>query len=98
MKREIFNSYLKSVLVEFGLTIDELVSRTKKRKISDARQILWYLCKKRNMASTEILEYMEDMNYSTTHASISHAVNVISERMVNDRDYRQIVLKIKDAE
>ena len=75
MKRAIFNSYLDRIKDEFGLTTEELVSRTK---------------------STEILEYMEDINYSTTHASISHAVNVISDRMTNDRDYRKIVLKIKD--
>ena len=44
MKKEIFNTYANSIAKQFHLTLDEMFTKTKKRNIVDARQMLWWLC------------------------------------------------------
>jgi len=96
MKREIFNDYLDRVMNLFDLSEQEIAKKTKARYISDARQVLWYLCRKRNLTLREIVRYMDELNFKTTHTSVIHGVNAIENRMLADKDYKDLVKSISD--
>lgn len=96
MKQEIFNAYVGVVIRRFYLTEDELFTKKKSRRLSNARYLLYYLCKDRNMKVVDIKQFMEDNGYSIPHTTIIHGVKVMKKRVEEDRDYKDIVSNIKE--
>jgi chromosomal replication initiation ATPase DnaA len=99
MKREIFTAYAEQIAHVYGLTQEELFQSSREAKYSQARHMLYYLCRKRPMTLKQIQEYMVEKGHSTHHSSIIHGVNRIQELMDSDPDYvtlyTNINLKIK---
>ena len=60
MKREIFNQYLERVIEQFRMSKENLLSKTKKREIVDARYLLYYLCYRRPMTISYIQKFMNE--------------------------------------
>lgn len=97
MKREIFNQYVDEVTRLFDISKEELFTKNKKRNISEARQILYYLCFVRPMQVTYIEQYMVDSGYDITHSTIIHGIGAVQDRINADRDYLTLVKKIQEC-
>lgn len=97
MKEDVFNQYVDRVIDLFNVTREELFSKSKKRHIVDARQLLYYLCYKRQMQFVIIQKFMGDNGYEIAHNSIINGVKVIDNKIREDRDYQTIINDIEKA-
>jgi chromosomal replication initiation ATPase DnaA len=97
MKEDIFNQYVDRIVDIFNITKEELFSKSKKRHIVDARQMLYYLCHKRPMKYIIIQKYMMDNKYEIAHNSIINGIKVVEQRIEADRDYQFIIKDIEKA-
>jgi chromosomal replication initiation ATPase DnaA len=95
MKREIFNQYKLEVVKLFRLKDGEIITKTKRRDIVDARNMLYYLCASRPMRVRDIQEYMNDDGYKIGHSSIIQGVKCMTERIEGDKDYSKVIKKIE---
>ena len=59
MKHDVFNQYVERVSDLFGVSRDEMFSKSKKRECVDARHLVYYLCNKRPMQITYIQNIKE---------------------------------------
>ena len=97
MKREIFDRYATAIADRFHLTLDEMFSKTKKREIVDARQMLYFLSRERPIRISYIQKFMEDNGHIVTHSTIIHGYNKAKESVDNDKDYADVVNQIKNV-
>ena len=98
MKNKIFNTYVKEVCRLFGISNDMLFTKIKRRDVVDARQLLFYLCRERQMSVRYIQEYMMDNGFSIHHSTIGYGINKVEKRMVNDKDWLENVQEIINAD
>ena len=97
MKAEIFNQYVDKVISRFGITKEELFSKTKKRECVDARHMLYFLCFHRPMRIKYIQEYMADNGYIINHSAIIHGIKQVDGIIEEDSDYQKIVKSIEEC-
>ena len=97
MKNDIFTQYVERVVELFGISQEELFSKSKRRDIVDARYLLYYLCHKRPMNLRYIQKFMKDHGYDIQHSSVIHGINVAAERFKTDSDYKQVVKEMEKA-
>jgi chromosomal replication initiator protein len=97
MKEDVFNQYVDRVTDLFGIEKEELFSKSKKRNLVDARQLLYYLCSKRPIQVTYIQKYMKDNGYNVCHSVIIHGINVMNKKVETDKDYKTIANDIDRA-
>lgn len=95
MKQEIFKMYADRIQKLFGITEEQLYSKSKKRDLVDARFLLYYLCYIRPMQINYIQKYMTDSGYKIEHSSIIHGISIIQDRIKTDKDYSLTINKIK---
>lgn len=95
MKIDVFNSYVDLITKRFDISTEELFSKSKRRDLVDARQMLYYMCLRRNMNVRYIQEYMEKNGYKIGHSTIVHGINQVKFRMDQDRDYEPIVKSLE---
>lgn len=88
-----FETITQAVATFFKLNPDSLFTKTRKREISDARQIVMYLSKK--------LAGMSLKNIGTklgrTHATVIYACRNIEERLPLDKELRDSIDQIQDS-
>lgn len=97
MKEDVFNQYVGRVLDLYSITKEELFTKSKKRYIVDARQLLYYLCFNRNMKLIIIQKFMEDNGYTISHYSVTLGINSVADKVKEDRDYKSIINDIDKA-
>jgi chromosomal replication initiation ATPase DnaA len=97
MKEDVFNQYVDRVIDLFNISSEDLFSKSKKRHIVDARQLLYYLCHNRQMQFVIIQKFMGDNGYEIAHNSIINGVRVVEEKINEDRDYKTIINDIEKA-
>lgn len=97
MKHEIFHQYVERVTNIFNIKKDDFFSKSKKRDVVDARQLVYYLCVKRPMQVTYITNYMNEAGYNITHSTIIHGIQAVEKRMNDDRDYVSIVKELEKS-
>lgn len=56
IKQNKFNEYFKTVSEAFGF---DILTDTRKRKYTDARFVLYYLCRENNMRLEDIQEFLK---------------------------------------
>jgi len=95
MKREIFNQYAEQVCKIFYINQDEIFTKTKKREIVDARNMLYFLCATRPMRVSAIQSYMEENGYKIAHSSILYGINSVNDKTKADKDYVSTIKKIE---
>ena len=93
-KRQInFEMITQEVCSYYQIDPDMIFTKTRKREISDARQMIMYLSKKvAKMPLTAI-----GTRLSRTHATVLHACNNIDERLAFEKQLQEDVKKIEDA-
>tara|TARA_R110002153_G_scaffold29906_2_gene91758 strand:- start:617 stop:910 length:294 start_codon:yes stop_codon:yes gene_type:complete len=97
MKEEIFNKYVTEVADIFKIEEEEVFDKSKKRTLSDARHLLYYVCSQRHMRLVTIQSYMNDRGYSVAHQTIMHGIKAAKSRVSEDNDYKLIIKKLKDV-
>ena len=73
----------------FNISSDELVSKSRKRQIVQARQIAMYLC--RNLISNCSLSTIGAATGGKDHATVLHSCNIVSDLMATDRMFKKYV-------
>ena len=95
MKIDVFNKYVDLITKRFGITQEQLFSKSKRRDIVDARQMLYYMCLRRNMNVCYIQEYMCKNGYNIGHSTIVYGINQVKFRIDQDNDYEPIVKSLE---
>ena len=95
MKTEIFKEYTDKILKAFDITRDEMFSKSKRRELVDARQMLYYACSKRPMRVVYIQKYMKESGYDVGHTTILHGIKEMGKRVESDKDYARLFNQIK---
>ena len=93
-KRQInFEMITQEVCSHYQIDPDLIFTKTRKREISDARQMIMYLSKKlAKMPLTAI-----GTRLSRTHATVLHACNNIDERLAFEKQLQEDVKKIEEV-
>lgn len=97
MKEDVFNQYVRRISDLFGITKNDLFSKSKVRHIVDARQLLYYLCFNRKMQVVTIKKYMSDNGYNIAHNSINNGIEMIEKKIKEDKDYKTVINDIDKA-
>ncbi len=95
MKEEIFNQYAYAVCKEMNIENTDLFTKTKKPDIVQSRYLLYYLCFNRPMRTYEIQKFMSFNDYETDHSTIIRGIDRMSEAIKKDKDYSNLIKKIK---
>lgn len=86
-----FEMIAQAVSSYYSLDPDSLFTKTRKREISDARQVAMYLAKKMvNMPLTAIGHHV-----GRTHATVIYAISSIEQRLVVERQLQDDIAKIR---
>ena len=96
MKKEVFNMYAKGVAAVFGIDVSELFSKSRKRELVDARQLLYYLCYNRPMRISMIQDLMNENGYETKHSPIISGIKSMDKKLKEDPDYRVLVSRLQE--
>lgn len=94
MKHEIYLQYVERICSIFRITKEELFSKTKKRYISDARQLLMYVCYIRPMNIVFIEGCLKESGFEVGHSTVIHAIKSTKKRIQSDPDYTKMILKV----
>ncbi len=88
--RELNISTVQSAVCDyFNITPEELVSKSRKRQILQARQISMYLC--RSLISNCSLSTIGAQTGGKDHATVLHSCNAVSDLMATDRVFKKYV-------
>ncbi|MGM9811285.1 MAG: chromosomal replication initiator protein DnaA [Muribaculaceae bacterium] len=91
-KQITFEMIVETVCSYYDVNIDALYGKTRKREISDARQLVMYLAKElTQLSSTNI-----GVRLSRDHATVLHSCRTIKERLTVDKKLLEDVEKIKN--
>ena len=82
----------KVVCDYFNITRDELVSKTRKRQIVQARQIAMYMS--RNLINCSLSTIGAEIG-GKDHATVLHACTTVNDLMTTDKSFRQYVSDIE---
>lgn len=88
-----FELILDQVCTFYKINPDQLFTKSRKREISDARQLLMYLAKKMTKLSLTSIGSRIDRNYST----VIYACNSIENRLQLEKQLREDVAAIETA-
>ncbi|MBR5102781.1 MAG: chromosomal replication initiator protein DnaA [Muribaculaceae bacterium] len=90
-KQITFEMITETVAKYYNLDTDMLFGKTRKREISDARQLVMYLAKKETqMSSTNI-----GSRLSRNHATVLHACKQVEQRISIEKKFQKEVEKIE---
>ncbi|MBQ9475224.1 MAG: chromosomal replication initiator protein DnaA [Bacteroidales bacterium] len=87
------NKICETVCEYFDITSEEMLARTRKRNIVQARQIAMFLC--RNMLSNCSLATIGSEIGGKDHATVLHACTTVSDLMSTDKTFRKYVTDLR---
>jgi chromosomal replication initiator protein len=86
-----FESIAREVSTYYGLEPDAIFTKSRKREISDARQMIMYLAKKLTKMPLTTIGHQ----VARTHATVIHSIKNIEERLVLERKLQDDVRNIE---
>lgn len=93
-KKEItIDKVQQSVCDYFGITRDDILSRSRKRQIVQARQIAMFLS--RQLVENSSLSTIGSELGGKDHTTVLHSCNTVSDLMVTDKSFRKYVKDIE---
>lgn len=96
MKKQVFKSYADKISTLYDIRLESLFEKNKIRKIVDARYMLYYLCKERNMKIIQIKSFMQEQGYETAHTTIIYGIKVVEQNKKIDQDYEEFINNINN--
>jgi chromosomal replication initiation ATPase DnaA len=97
MKEEVINQYVDRILDLFKITREDFFKKEKKRNLVDARHLLYYLCSERNIKQIIIRDFMRKNGHNIPHQSVRHGIEIVREKVQEDKDYQSIVKEIEKS-
>jgi len=98
MKKKIFESYLKEVCRQSGLSEEELLTKNKQTKYTRPRQMLIYLCLRHsNMSVKEVVEHLADHGFSIPHSTINYSRSKFEHLLTEDSTLYVITKQIANS-
>lgn len=97
MKKEVFNQYAEKIAHMFGISREQMFSKSRDRNVVDARHLLYYMCSTRPMQLIYIQKFLEEEGFITKHPPLIHGVKVVTSRLKEDPDYNRIIQKLKES-
>ena len=91
MKKDIFDAYADAIAEKFHLTLGEMYTKTRKREVVEARQMLYFLAKERPMRISYIKRFMEENGCPVEHSTIMHGYNKVKAFVDSDPDYKHVI-------
>mgnify|MGYP003624290611 FL=1 len=91
MKKDIFDAYADAIAEKFHLTLGEMFSKTRKREIVEARQMLYFLARERPIRLSYIKRFMEENGLPVDHSTIMHGYKKAKNYVDSDPDYKYVV-------
>lgn len=95
MKKSVFTQYVRIVSKMFDLTPEQLFENTKRRSVTEARQLFIFLCIRRQIAMCNIMDWSLEYGRKFTYSSIINAVRYMERKVADDRDYVHIIRDIE---
>lgn len=95
MKKDIFEEYVNKVTDRFGISREQIFTKDKSRHLSDARHVLYYLCRERQITSTYTKHYMGENGYNIDLPSIGHGIRKVENNINKDPDYITLINQLK---
>jgi len=96
MKKDIFEYYANAIAKQFHIGLDEMFTQTKQGHIVDARQLLYFLCLKRNFKKSYIQTFLKEYGYIVSHSTITYGSDQAKKLIKNDPDFAVMIKKIQD--
>lgn len=91
-KRQLTFEYITEVVSQhFGIDSDLMYGKSRKREISDARQVIMYMAKKYTKLSSTTI----GLKLSRNHATVLHACKTIEERITIEKQLQSDLEKIE---
>jgi hypothetical protein len=101
MKHKIFDKYLADILKVFRIEEKDFFSPTKNRDIVDAKQLLYYMCSRRQMRPSSIKEMMSkagvNYNYDIHKVNILRGIKNAQKLVDSDDDFFKVMKRIEDS-
>lgn len=88
-----FEIITEEVCSHYGIDTGLLFTKTRKREVSDARQVVMYLAKK--IAKMPLVAIGHKLD--RTHATVNYACNSIEDRLQIDKQLQSDITKIQEA-
>ena len=82
----------KTVSEYYGIPLDDLKAKTRKKEIVTARQVAMYFCKEFTNHSLKSIGYHFG---GRDHSTVIHAVQTVNDIMETDTSFRNSVLELK---
>jgi hypothetical protein len=101
MKHNVFDKYLTDIKKIFRLSDEDFFKPTKNKTVLEAKQLLYYMCSRRQIRVAAIKEMMDKAG--AKYGYIVHGSNVLrgitkAQNMVDsDEDYFKIMKRIEDS-
>ncbi|MDE6556976.1 MAG: chromosomal replication initiator protein DnaA [Duncaniella sp.] len=86
-----FEAITKQVASYYGIETDQIFTKTRKREVSDARQMVMYLAKKHTKMPLKAI----GARLQRTHATVLYACRLIDERMSLEKKLQEEVADIE---
>lgn len=96
MKKDIFDAYAEAVADKFHLTLGEMYTKTRKREVVEARQMLYFLAQERPIRLSYIKRFMDENGLPVEHSTIVHGYKKAKAFVESDPDYKHILEEIKN--
>lgn len=96
MKKDIFLQYLDAIVKLYKIEKSDIVSNNKTKDVVEARQMLYYLCKNRQMTIVQIQKFMNEEGYDPKHCPIIRGIKRIEMKVSADPDYQTITTRINN--
>ena len=90
MKRKKFDRYFDLVMENFGF---DILTDSRIRKYTEARFVLYYLCRENNLRLEEIQEFLQEKGFNVSHTNIVHGHRNVSAILEhgNDKDLQELI-------
>jgi len=94
IKRKIFEKYVGMVEHALEISKEEIFTKTRKRENVEARDLLFYLCSRRNMRGNFILARCKENGLELDDSQVSRGKNKIEGLRHSDPDWKELINKL----
>lgn len=90
-----FNEYAEKISEAFDVPKERIFTKTKVKRVSDARQSLYYLCHSKPMTMAYIRDHMSENGYKVAHSSVQYGISQTKKRMEKEDSFREMINFLK---
>jgi chromosomal replication initiation ATPase DnaA len=97
MKSKVFKQISSKVMEAFDLDV-ETMSSDRRRSSVEARQMLYYIARRRNIRLVDIQDLMNDVfGVRPSHTSVIHGIKTTEKKVREDNDFHVVASRINQS-